>query len=126
MGGLIKTFIYLIFICTSTGFLDAQAVQTIKPFIRFKKLTVNEGLSQNNTYSAFQDSKGFIWIGTSDKVNRFDGKKIATLDSLMSKTALAQDKAPRGVTCFAEDKWGRLWMGSDGDGVFNYDLRTES
>jgi signal transduction histidine kinase/ligand-binding sensor domain-containing protein/AraC-like DNA-binding protein len=41
--------------------------------INFKHLTINEGLSQNTVYCTFQDKKGFIWVGTEDGLNRFDG-----------------------------------------------------
>lgn len=40
----------------------------------FKRLGVNEGLSQNSVTSIIQDKQGFIWIATGDGLNRYDGK----------------------------------------------------
>ncbi|MDR1161524.1 MAG: hypothetical protein LBK45_04205, partial [Tannerellaceae bacterium] len=39
----------------------------------FRKIRVDEGLSENAVYSILQDKKGFIWFGTKDGLNRYDG-----------------------------------------------------
>ena len=41
--------------------------------IRFEHLTVKDGLSQNYVISILKGSKGFLWIGTSDGLNKYDG-----------------------------------------------------
>ncbi len=47
---------------------------TIAPgsMIRFEHLTIENGLSQNAGLVIFQDSKGYLWIGTQDGLNRYD------------------------------------------------------
>jgi ligand-binding sensor domain-containing protein/signal transduction histidine kinase/CheY-like chemotaxis protein len=45
----------------------------------FYKLTTSHGLSHNTVYSVAQDSTGFIWIGTREGLNRYDGSSITTL-----------------------------------------------
>ncbi|MGL5380795.1 two-component regulator propeller domain-containing protein, partial [Clostridium sp.] len=42
----------------------------------FKRITIEDGLSQSSVYSIIQDSKGYMWIGTSDGVNKYNGTKF--------------------------------------------------
>ncbi len=41
--------------------------------VRFDRLSVEDGLSQSSVLSMLQDSEGFMWFGTEDGLNRFDG-----------------------------------------------------
>jgi ligand-binding sensor domain-containing protein len=41
--------------------------------LRFNKITSNDGLSQSEVYSFLKDRNGFMWIGTIDGLNRYDG-----------------------------------------------------
>jgi ligand-binding sensor domain-containing protein len=45
-------------------------------YIRFRRITINDGLSLSSVYYIYQDSKGFMWFGTEDGLNRFDGQFI--------------------------------------------------
>lgn len=42
----------------------------------FRSYQVEDGLSHNSVWAVMQDSKGFMWFGTNDGLNRFDGKKL--------------------------------------------------
>src|SRR5690606_6064056 len=44
----------------------------------FEKITVKDGLSHNTVYDIAQDTDGFIWFGTREGLNKFDGKTIQT------------------------------------------------
>ena len=45
---------------------------------QFDKLSVTEGLSNDYITTIFQDSKGYMWIGTQDGLNRYDGEVVKT------------------------------------------------
>ena len=44
-----------------------------KEQMNFKNITIEEGLTQETVEALFQDSKGYIWIGTNDGLNRYNG-----------------------------------------------------
>ena len=49
---------------------------TQMPKVKFKFLTMEDGLSQSQVNCIVQDKTGFIWIGTGDGLNRYDGSNI--------------------------------------------------
>ncbi len=88
------SFLFLLF--TSLGVLHAQ-----ETFLRH--YSISDGLPSSETYSAFQDSKGYIWIASDMGVSRFDGynfKVYTTADGLTDNT----------VFRFIEDHAGRIWF----------------
>jgi GAF domain-containing protein/ligand-binding sensor domain-containing protein len=44
--------------------------------VTFKRLTLDDGLSQSSIYCTVQDAQGFMWFGTQDGLNRYDGYEI--------------------------------------------------
>ena len=90
--------------------------------VKFNHLTIDEGLSQNLVYSIFQDSKGFLWFGTNDGLNRYDGYhfKVFRHDPYDSTTLADNDL----VYSIFEDHAGRMWVGT---GALNlFDRKTET
>jgi ligand-binding sensor domain-containing protein len=51
----------------------AMKATALSPAVRFEHLSINEGLSQNTVVSIVQDNQGFLWFGTEDGLNRYDG-----------------------------------------------------
>ena len=82
----------------------------------FKKLTVNDGLSQDDVNSIVQDSFGFIWIGTFDGLNRFDGLNV---QSFHRETTNDKSLPDNRINALAEDNKKRLWIGTQA-GLFAY------
>ncbi|RMD94562.1 MAG: hypothetical protein D6814_14355, partial [Calditrichaeota bacterium] len=90
--------------------------------IRFKHLTIDDGLSQNLVYSIFQDSKGFLWFGTSDGLNRYDGYRFKVFKhNPFDSTSLADNDI---VYSIFEDRAGRIWVGTRALHIF--DRKTET
>ena len=46
--------------------------------IEFDRYTIDDGLSQNTVYKVFQDSRGYIWLGTQGGLDRFNGMNLNT------------------------------------------------
>lgn len=76
--------------------------------IRFDHITIDEGLSQNAVYCILQDSKGFMWFGTQEGLNRFDGRTFEIYktsdDSLTLSSSFIYD--------ICEDQLGNIWVGT--------------
>jgi len=86
----------------------------------FTRINGENGLSQNNIKSIVQDSWGFMWFGSRNKLNRFDGISIKVFDvnDPVSK------KSNNNVAALFEDAHKQLWVGTD-KGVFIFDPITE-
>ncbi|GAA4282184.1 hybrid sensor histidine kinase/response regulator transcription factor [Gaetbulibacter aestuarii] len=82
----------------------------------FKNLTIEDGLSQNDVNSIIQDSYGFIWIGTYDGLNRFDGRNLVNFRRETTNPASLPDNR---ISALFEDNNKRLWVGTE-SGLFSY------
>lgn len=89
----------------------------------FRHYTIQEGLSVNAVYSITQDSKGFLWFGTVDGLNRFDGRHIKPY-RLTPADEQAGIRLGSIIFGLCEDKEQQLWIASD-RGIARLDLKTE-
>ena len=124
--------ILLIAILLSTSTLQALAIQSpaagvhlqFAPgsVVRFEHLSIEDGLSQNAGLEIFQDSRGYLWIGTQDGLNRYDGFafKIYKHDP-DDPTSISHNS----ILKIAEAEDGALWVGTWGGGLNHYDPLTE-
>jgi PAS domain S-box-containing protein len=90
--------------------------------IRFEHITIEDGLSQNAGLIIFQDSKGYLWIGTQDGLNRYDGYnfKIYKHDPDNPNSI-----SHNSILAIAEDQDGYLWIGTWGGGLNRFDPAAE-
>lgn len=88
----------------------------------FEHIGTHEGLSQINVISIFQDSRGFMWIGTTDGLNRYDGYNFT-----IYRNDPKDDKSINGnyINDIVEDKDGNLWIATL-DGLSKYDRKKEN
>ena len=96
-----------------TGFFIAAFILCINCFgqpLRFNKITSQEGLSQSEVYSFLKDKHGFMWIGTLDGLNRYDGYRITKFNINNTDNNSLSNGTIRAL---AEDGSGRIWIGTD-------------
>ncbi|MGN6181372.1 MAG: hybrid sensor histidine kinase/response regulator transcription factor [Mucilaginibacter sp.] len=108
-------FLYIILFFALSAHVNAQSFY-------FKHYQVEQGLSHNTVFCALQDKQGFLWFGTKDGLNRFDGYTFKTFrhNAYDTKTI-----ASNMVHVLSLDKDGELWIGTD-EGLDKYDPLTES
>ncbi len=85
-----------------------------------RSMDVDNGLSQNMVYCILQDRTGFLWVGTQDGLNRFDGHNFSLFEANSSGSP-----GSNNYFSLLEDKDGRIWMATM-DGVHVYDPLHES
>lgn len=88
----------------------------------FKHYQVENGLSNNTVFCSVQDVRGFMWFGTKDGLNRFDGYSFKTYrhDPANAKT-IGNDL----IYYLHSDQQGLLWVGTS-KGLYSYDPVNES
>ncbi len=59
-------------VCVLTNYIFVSA-QPFPAKYNFEKISIEQGLSSSGVYSIFQDRKGFLWFGTENGLNRYDG-----------------------------------------------------
>ena len=91
--------------------------------IRFDHITSENGLSENVINCIFQDSQGFMWFGTDDGLNRFDGYDFTVYKPSPDDSTTINSNLIFGVT---EDGNGALWIGTTGSGLNRFDPATET
>ncbi|MBN1637838.1 MAG: hypothetical protein JW866_02650 [Ignavibacteriales bacterium] len=106
-----RIFIYfhLLILCVSIYSQNKYNNYTTRHF------TIKDGLSQSTIKTIIQDKKGFLWFGTINGLNRFDGHtfKIYNYD-LSDSNSISDD----GITGLFEDKEGYIWVGT-AKGILN-------
>ena len=112
----IITGILIIFIIS---IIPAQAFQNN---LRFDRLSLSDGLSQSSILCMVQDSQGFLWFGTYDGLNRYDGRHIKIYKNTKEKGSLSDSN----IRTLYEDRSGTLWVGTKSGGLNRYNRSTDT
>jgi ligand-binding sensor domain-containing protein len=84
----------------------------------FARLSSDEGLSPGGILAIVQDPQGFMWFGTEDGLDRFDGVDLRRFIHARND---AQSLPANWIAALAYDASGHLWIGSDGGGIASRD-----
>ena len=91
--------------------------------IKFDRISREDGLSSSTIYSIIEDEKGFIWFGTPDGLNKFDGTQFTVFKSNLNNSLSIPHNSAGNLYI---DPDGIIWIGTWGGGLirFNPKLKT--
>ena len=88
----------------------------------FSHYTSDNGLSQNSITAMMKDRKGYLWFGTRDGLNKFDGYKFTIYNSKADqKLSVLSNR----ILSIKEDHWGYIWVKTYDDIVYRLNPSTE-
>jgi len=91
--------------------------------IRFEHITVEDGLSQNGAFAILQDRDGFMWFGTQDGLDKYDGQSFTAYRHDPDNINTPSDN---WIWALLEDQSGLLWIGTLNGGLDQYDRETDT
>ncbi len=108
------SFFIMVFVVSVTA--SAQ-----KDVLEFSQLTTADGLTHSNVTCVFQDSHGFMWFGTEDGLNRYDGYHLISYKrEAKNKFSISNNY----IKDIVEDASGDLWIATMGGGLNRYDRNS--
>jgi signal transduction histidine kinase/ligand-binding sensor domain-containing protein/CheY-like chemotaxis protein len=113
---------YIIYLISLLGLTTISSVEgaMLDQQMRFDRITVHDGLSNQTVRCIIQDHEGFMWFGTNSGLNRFDGNKMVKFYN--------RTNGFRGsiIHCMHEDSRRNLWIGTFGNGLNLYNRNTNT
>ena len=86
----------------------------------FNNINIEQGISQSTIEAIFQDSEGYIWLGTNDGLNRYNGYEFKIYNYEEYQNSISHN----GITDITEDKYGNIWVNTV-SGVNKINKKTE-
>jgi len=90
---------------------------------KFEHISIDKGLSHSSVFTILQDSKGFMWFGTQNGLNKFDGYNFTVFKNEPSDSSSIANST---VFSIYEDSRENIWIGTLGGGLNKYDSRSET
>ena len=88
----------------------------------FEHITTSDGLSQSTVNAIIQDQRGFMWFGTNDGLDKFDGYKI---ERFSHEKNIPGSLNKNTILTLYEDKEGIIWIGTYGGGINRLDYSLQ-
>jgi PAS domain S-box-containing protein len=117
-----KLSIRILALAISTCILLSSGLVAREYEIRFQRLTIEDGLSQSTIFNIFQDNQGFMWFGTEDGLNKFNGYGFKIYKNSPKNPNSLSYNYVKGIL---QDQTGALWIGTYGGGLNKLDLEKE-
>jgi ligand-binding sensor domain-containing protein/DNA-binding response OmpR family regulator/nitrogen-specific signal transduction histidine kinase len=117
--------VFFLFVAANVPAIESKNIQDRGHFdksLNFRHYTVENGLTSNIVRSIIQDKRGFIWIGTEEGLNCFDGINIK---NYLINTKNYKPLGSNYINFLVEDKSGKIWIATDA-GIYTYDYITDS
>lgn len=115
----IKPILYLTLFLLSHG----SPVFSQKLTLNITRLNSSNGLSQNSVQCILKDSYGFMWFGTEDGLNKYDGFKFVVYKHLSNKPGTLPANT---INTICEDENSNIWVGTRIGGLSRYNRSQES
>ncbi|WP_108823388.1 two-component regulator propeller domain-containing protein [Dysgonomonas sp. Marseille-P4361] len=91
----------------------------------FKRITVDNGLSESSVYCIMQDIKGFIWFGTKDGLNKYDGNSFKTFRGLNSNIHKGNTLQNNFIRSMIQTDSTTIYVGTDA-GLYSLNIEDEA
>ena len=104
-GGMTTIFSFLLYVSLLFPFYAVAQQKSIS----FESIHAEQGLSQNTVHCILQDSRGFMWFGTQDGLNRYDGYRFTTFKHDSNNPRSLSNNIVRAVY---EDHSATIWVGT--------------
>ncbi|MDA3927561.1 MAG: ATP-binding protein [Prolixibacteraceae bacterium] len=102
-------------------FIIINCFQSFGQNYSFKRITTTEGLSNSWVRCIMQDKTGFIWVGTSDGLNRYDGSNFKTYRPLTDRKSSLGNIT---INYIIQRNENSMWIATD-IGLYTFDIHTE-
>lgn len=116
------TLIFITFLLIFNSVHSYALNNTLKKRLFFKSYTLDQGLSNNTVFSIEQDFQGFIWFGTHEGLNRFDGYEFKKYFHDPNDSLTLPGNT---VNCVFQDSRNRLWVATN-EGLCIYDREADN
>ena len=84
----------------------------------FERISIEQGISQSTIFSVLQDRQGFLWFGTQDGLNRYDGYTFTVFKHHVDDSTSISDN---WITALCEDPAGNILVGTFEGGLNIFD-----
>ena len=120
---ILKSHHIVFFLVLMAASFVCNSAQSQQDQIQFENISIDQGLSQSIVKCILQDKQGFIYFGTEDGLNRYDGYSFSVMrNNPEDENSLSYND----ITSLYEDHFGNLWIGTFNGGLNKYNVYNKT